>query len=349
MNAVVETTAGLFQRIGRYFSVVSVVPGLLLIVNLCFILGATRQQAGVDLSQGWNTLANLGISAWIGIVGAAVVVGLLLHPFQYALTQFYEGYWGPRRASVALATKRILAHRSQAAQLEEAAALLSRTWISQSHRSRPAWFRTKYRGAHNAAVRSQLALERLHAPEMDFLIPKYVESETYFKALVRYPDNHGRMMPTRLGNVLRRHEDRIGSVYGLDAVLVAPFLSQVAREKDLDRVSDEGEQMDLALRLCFVFFVTTGAYTFLLAGRGLWVAAALVPYGCAYLAYRGACVAAENYMVAVGVMIHLNRFLLYDALHLGRPKNLEDELRIADETMEMLRETYTSQSWKYSY
>ena len=182
---------------------------------------------------------------------------------------------------------------------------------------------------------------------MDFLIPVYVAAETSEKALTKYPDNHGRVMPTRLGNVLRRHEDRIGSGVGLDAVSVAPFLSQVAGDKEVARVSDEGEQMDLALRLSAVFVLTTVVYAAVLAPRGSWALVALVPYALAYLAYRGACVAAEHYMMAVAVMVHMNRFSLYEALHLGRPKNLDEERRIAAQAMAIITESDVDAQWKY--
>lgn len=183
---------------------------------------------------------------------------------------------------------------------------------------------------------------------MDFLIPTLVAAETSDKALATYPTNHGRMMPTRLGNILRRHEDTIGSVYGLDAILAAPFLSQVASEKDLARVSDEGEQMDLALRLCLIFLVTTSIYLVVLAPRGAGALVALVPYACAYVAYRGACVAAENYMTAVSVMVHLNRFALYEALHLGQPKNLDEERKIAAQAMAIVTESPMNDGVRYS-
>lgn len=343
----IESIASLFQRIGRYFSLVSVVPGVVFVVSILFLMGAVVEGPGFGFAQGWSYIADLGLGQWVGVVGVAIGSGLLLHPLQYALTQAFEGYWGPGRGPRMIATKRIMAHRRRAAALEARVAEAKPEWLSKAHRSRPWWFRHKYRGTDLEALRQTLALERLHSPDLDFVIPVYVDAEASAKALTKYPRNHGRMMPTRLGNILRRHEDEIGSVLGLDSVIAAPFLSQVARDKDLARVSDEGEQMDLALRLSLVFLLTTLVYAFVLVPRGPWALMALVPYTLAYIAYRGACMAAENYMTAVAVMVHLNRFAFYEALHLGRPENLADEREIAARAMTMITESNYDSSWRY--
>ncbi len=183
---------------------------------------------------------------------------------------------------------------------------------------------------------------------MDFLIPVYVAAQASEKALTRYPQEHGRIMPTRLGNILRRHEDVIGDGIGIDAVSLAPFLSRVADQKDVARVSDEGEQMDLALRLCSVLLLVATIYLVVLAPRGLAAVIAVVPFLLAYVAYRGACVAAENYMVAVAVLVHLNRFALWDALNLGRPRDLDEERNFAKIALAIVTDSVRSDDqWKY--
>ncbi|MGH3771060.1 MAG: hypothetical protein ACRDRW_06655 [Pseudonocardiaceae bacterium] len=47
----------------------------------------------------------------------------------------------------------------------------------------------------------------------------------------RYPKEINRVMPTRLGNALRRFEDAAGSQYRLDAILTAPHFSLIAPDE----------------------------------------------------------------------------------------------------------------------
>ena len=346
MNGLIDPVRGLFQALGRYFSIVSLVPGILLIVNILFLAGITQGMT-IHLLNGLDYIAQFGAVEWIAILGASAAIGLLVHPLQYALTQLFEGYWGPGLPARRLAEFRIVAHRNRAARLEGAAVQARADWVAKAHHSRPAWFRQQLRGHEHAQLRSELALERLHSPDVNFLIPAYNSSEACFKALERFPQNHGRILPTRLGNILRRHEDRIGSVYGLDAVAIAPYLTQVAKEPDVVRVADEGEQLDLCLRLCLVFMFTTVVYAVWLAHFGPWAALSLVPYGCAYAAYRGACIAAENYMSAFAVLLHLNRFALYEALHLESPHDLKQERDIAEHVMDIVNDASPTTPWIY--
>ena len=62
-----------------------------------------------------------------------------------------------------------------------------------------------------------------------------------------------RMMPTRLGNVLRRYEDTAGRQYGLDIVRIAPHLNLVARPEHREYVDDCRKGLDLGVRLCVLF------------------------------------------------------------------------------------------------
>ena len=346
MTGIVDSVTSLFQSVGRYFSIVSLIPGVFLILNVLFLVGIT-QGGQVSLGDGFDPIKDLDVGGWLAVAAGAAGIGLLLHPLQYALTQLFEGYWGPGTLALKFATARVLVHRKHAARFDAEAALARRDWVAKAHRSRPAWLREQLRGSQFADLRAQLALERLHSPDLDFLIPTYASAQANLKALGRFPENHGRIMPTRLGNTLRRHEDRIGSVYGLDVVAIAPLITQVAREKDVGRVSDEGEQMDLSLRLSLVFMATTAVYAVWLAPYGPWAALALVPYGCAYVAYRGACIAAENYMSAVAALVHLNRFSLYEALHLSRPGDLEQERATAEHVTDMVNESSPQATWRY--
>lgn len=348
MSDILNSAASAVGRIGRYFSLVSVVPGLVLVLSLAFLVGLTKAQDGIILAGAVTFILGFELPQWVAIIALAVGIGFVMHPFQYAITQFFEGYWGPGQIMIKPATWRIMTHRRRAIALEEAAAEADFEWIRKAHHSRPKSLRRNLRGPSNEGIRRQLATERMASSDMDFLMPAYIRSLATEKALTKYPENHGRVMPTRLGNILRRHEDRIGGSVGIDAVPLAPYMSRVADQKDVATVSDEGEQMDFALRLCVVLLIVATVYLFALAPRGFEALAAVVPYALAYLAYRGACVAAENYMTAVAVLVHMNRFALYQALHLGTPQDRAQELQLSETALAIVSDSSPRDAnWRY--
>ena len=57
----------------------------------------------------------------------------------------------------------------------------------------------------------------------------------------------------------------------------------------------------------------------------LWVLIAAIPYALAYLSYRGSVVAADHYGSALDTLINLDRFMLYQRLHLKLPDSIEEE------------------------
>ena len=141
------------------------------------------------------------------------------------------------------------------------------------------------------------------------------------------PTTTGAVMPTRLGNVLRRYEWNVGKAYGIAAVPTVPYLSRVAAPGDMDYVNDQRSQLDLAVRMTIVSFAATGLAVLFLARHGLWLLVAVVPYLAGYVAYRGAVVAAGEYGRALGVLVTLNRFDLYDRLRLEPLANTDEERR----------------------
>ena len=53
-------------------------------------------------------------------------------------------------------------------------------------------------------------------------------------------------------------------------------------------------------------------------------------------------------MVAVAVLVHLNRFALWDALNLGRPRDLDEERNFAKIALAIVTDSVRSDDqWKY--
>jgi hypothetical protein len=143
----------------------------------------------------------------------------------------------------------------------------------------------------------------------------------------RFPEDANRVMPTRLGNALRRHEDLAGSQYGLDALVVIPHLALIAPKPHLDYLDDRRNELDVAVRFCLVWSICAAASLAILWPGGYWAMVSIVPWGLAWLSYRGAVEAASHYGVALSVLIDLNRFRLYDELNVPTPADTEEERR----------------------
>lgn len=108
-----------------------------------------------------------------------------------------------------------------------------------------------------------------------------------------------------------------------------PYLARVAKPEDMAYVNDQRSQMDLAVRMSVTAMFACLLTVIMLWRGGLWLLIALLPFLVAYLAYRGAVVAAGQYGRAVAVVIALNRFALYERLHLPLPVSAGAERQAA--------------------
>jgi hypothetical protein len=248
---------------------------------------------------------------------AALLLGLVLHPFQLAMTQFLEGYWGDKGVRGKVARRRIMHYRRVAFGLEDDEKNSNEAWQAAAeadgHPPEPS--------AHGDLQATNSAEWWLDLPSGDVGLPSYWHAEAARVARRRYPEAARRIMPTRLGNVLRRYEDSVGRQYGLKILTVAPHLNLVAVKGHRDYVEDCRQGLDLGVRICFLFALATVLSVGLLIDDGAWLLLALAPYCVSYLAYRGAISSAEDYGAALSYLVDLNRFALYDQLHVPSPLN----------------------------
>jgi hypothetical protein len=144
------------------------------------------------------------------------------------------------------------------------------------------------------------------------------------------------ILPTRLGNVLRRTELSAGQAYGLDALAILPRVGLIAPPAETEYLQDQRLQMELAVRTAFLGLLAALATVVIMLGNGWWVLLALLPYGVGYLAYRGAVVVAMSYSTAVAMLIELNRFALYERLRLEHPADTNAERKTNADIMRLL-------------
>ncbi len=213
------------------------------------------------------------------LVLAVVVIALVLQPLQVALVRLLEGYW-PESVPFG--------------------------WLAAVGRA--AQRRRRRRLSARAAVRgtsapSAGALERM------------ARAATQFYEL---PSND-RMMPTRLGCVLRAAEDRAGGRYGFDTVAAWPRLEPLVSPALAMTLRDARLSLDAAARMCVAWGLATLVLASVLASYGVWLLLPLATLALAFLSYQGAVSVAAAYGRELEVAFDLHRFDLLKALGVARP------------------------------
>lgn len=301
------------RSIGRYFTVISLVPSLLFVLYVYGLLAAGAWSGSFEPAKALQAAGKLGISEIVALLVAALVLGLVLHPFQFSMTQLLEGYWGGSGIGFRLAQWRIRYYRRVARGLKSDAEKADNAWRSAVPDSRAALEETP-------EERQQAEVIFLETKPGDLILAHYLRAEAFWGARRRrFPGAARRMMPTRLGNVLRRYEDSAGRQYGLDFLRLAPHFNLVAVKEHREYVDDCRKGLDLGVRLCVLFGIATALSVVLLVSDGAWLLLSFAPYCVSYLAYRGAVSSAEAYGTALSTLIDLNRFALYEQLHLPLP------------------------------
>jgi hypothetical protein len=281
------------QQIGPRFNVVSAVPTTIFVAFVAVLVASGAPELSPSLSTATRELGSLSIGEVGMLLVGAIALGLVLHPLQYALVQALEGYWapvGPLGVAAEMGRQRHLARKKRLQMLGT---------------------------AQPASVWERLA-------------PALVERRRRY-ATARYeelPFDETRIMPTRLGNVLRHAEDLAGDRYGLDAIEIIPRLYAVAAPAMVERMDDARNGMDIAARFVLVWLMATIVSLALLAPHGFWLAVPVATYLLAMLAYRGSIAAARDYGRFMIWMVDLYRFDLLEQLRFETPLTHADELKL---------------------
>jgi hypothetical protein len=288
----VDDVAG--SRIGRYFDVVTLVPTSLL-VTYTFTLFSTRPWDGTpDWSLAARTLSDVGLGGAALLAAVSLALSFALHPLQFGMVQALEGYWGSHHLTRQIMVARTLHHRRM---------------------------RSRLRRLGRAARAELLALDADADNPGPEAVRAVIEEREATRLQRRYPADLANIMPTRLGNMLRRYEQESGAQYGLPILGVAPHLSLVAPPEHAAYIADQRTELDRAVRLCWLSGIAAVVTVVFLWRANWWLLLAAVPYGAAYLFYRGAVIVAAEYGTAVATVLDLNRFTLYERLGLSRPRN----------------------------
>lgn len=295
-------------KLAPHFSIVSLVPAAVLTVSMTLVVGARPWTGDPSWPDAFAWLATPTFSQLAGGLVLVAVVALALHPLQFPLIQLLEGYWGRSPILMSLASQRIQHHKGVKDALEMAASGVTGPDPAPAGVRRPA-------GAD----------------------PAWWQSESQ-RLQNRYPVDPQHVLPTRLGNVLRRYEQSAGNPYGLSLITTAPMLLLVGEEADVEYVRDQRTQLDLATAMCAVCGILTLGYTVLLLPAGWWLMLAGLPYLLTYAFYRGSCSVAEEYGTALYALMDLNRTALYQRLRVDPGNSLQHERDNNPKLMAALRD-----------
>jgi hypothetical protein len=301
-GGIIDAGTGVANSIGRYFSIVSFIPSSLYVLFVYLLVASGGWHHPPDWNHAVISLGHLGVDGIALLAFLAVGLGIVLHPIQFAIVQFFEGYWGTRSIPQSIRYQRIVRYQRLCEKFDDDVDSIINKFAEWREREEEE-FRTTF------SIRASLLSKQREAD----------------RARGSFPANLDEVMPTRLGNVLRRAESKAGSQYGIKALQAVPHLLLIAPASHIDYVNDQRSQLDLAVRMIFISLAAAASAIIFLWHDGAWVLIALIPYALAYLSYRGSVVAAGHYGSAFETLINLNRFALYQQLHLQLPASTKEE------------------------
>jgi hypothetical protein len=307
-SGVIDVGVNAAQSVGRYFSILSFFPAVIYAAYTYILVAAQSWSRPPDWSRAIHSLEHLGVGGVAFLLIAGFGLGLAIHPLQFAVVQFFEGYWGVNPSFLNLRAERIIRYQRQYEKIDDMATLSS-DYIDDL---------------------DELAKGTVGQPAMKITPAHRVTSENRVDEANRFLDSNAPhadrfVMPTRLGNVLRKFELNAGNPYALDSIAVVPRVLLIAPDAHVNYVNDQRSQLDLAVRMVFMSLIATATTVFFLWPYPLWALIAIIPYSIAYISYRGSIVAARGYGSALKILIDLNRFALYEQLHVSLPNSNSEE------------------------
>lgn len=178
--------------------------------------------------------------------------------------------------------------------------------------------RMRARHSRRADARS-VRLRELAARSLADLTPEQLaERARLERRHRRVPARRVQRMPTRLGNVLRASESRVGARYGLDAVVCWPRLWLLLPDTARRETAAAQTSVLLTVQVCVggLLFTVWTVWAWWALPVGVLVAAA---------AYARMLPAASALGDVVESCFDLHRRLLYEAVHWPLPANPRDE------------------------
>lgn len=183
---------------------------------------------------------------------------------------------------------------------------------------------------------NKLKQKRITASKNDQTLYASLQEKLFFE----YPYKEERLLPTKLGNVLRASEDYAETTYGMDVVFWWPRLWIILPEDVKQQIDDSQAPIIALINLAtqLGIFTLIGFIYLCIQFRELWgiwacVAACvtlILGLILTFLSYRGAVSQAKVYGLLIRSAVDIYRFDLLKALHQSIPSNLSEEKRLWD-------------------
>ena len=306
-----DPTLGTTGSVGKYFGLVSTLPSVVLAAWVYLLLASGAWDATPSLETlAKNSPLDHG-GAVLATAAFALAVAVVSHPVQFVLVQLLEGYWGSsalgRRAYDAMVMRQ-LAVRARADEFTVGSVRAGRQLAREAAESE-----VKVSDPDEYLSGDVL---RDHPHLARLAVERQSLKASADSILAGFPEQRTAILPTRLGNMLRRHELLAGAAVKLPVLDWATHLGMVTSTEQGAYINDQRTQLDLAVRTTAMGAVAA-IFTFaLLWDEKGWALLTLVPYFVMWLGYRGAVTSADGYGRALRAWVDLNRFRLYEALGL---------------------------------
>lgn len=265
------------------------------------IVGAHGAVVPLGLASITDDLRSLSAADAAVLVIVVVLGTLLLRPFNISMVRILEGYWDRRGIPVLAANLGVERH------VRRLEINLAR---EQEEPPKYRSFKFKDVDMESRAIRRA---ERMQ--------------ERAIRVLRQYP-THEQMLPTTLGNVLRRGETTAGERYGLSTLATYPRLYNLLSDRLDSAISSQVNVLDATAAFVFVFGLSAALTTPLVVRHNGWTALPVTFALASAVCYRGAVLAAGYWSVLAATAYDLHRLELIKAVGLPLPADAREEFSV---------------------
>jgi len=262
-----------------------------------------------------------------GLSGVAFFASML-HNFQTGLIRLFEGYWERYPLFSWWGKVRRGHYQAQLRYLLQETRRLSNEIMSVETGSEASTEIQKARALQLREEQAKIDRERL----------------------LFYPPDEAKVMPTRLGNILRAAELYAWKRYGVDAVVLWPRLQPFLPDGFVNTLRDAKTAMDFMLVMAALSFTFALIVCILLAAfTTQWLLFLLCALGfpLAWLCYENSLHSARSYGELIKTAFDLHRWKILEGLHIQRPTSYQEEIKIWEDISSLLYRGYEPVTARY--
>lgn len=289
------------KGLGERFNLVGVLPTLLLFLFILALFAGGAPSNPPDICALVKQADQLQLNDAVFLIIGVVAFSLILMPLQMRFLKILEGYWGS-------------------------------SWFARKMSSLGTWLQ----GRTLDRLRKQVKTDSDEIDKMTGEQKKQMKHAAW--RLHHHFPAEDRLLPTKLGNILRAGEDNAGKFYSLDVVTIWPRLYPLLPGTVTAILDDRRNQLDMAVRFCFTFWAMALVSLFILKDHGLWLLVPVAALLLSWLSYRSALEAGMAYGESIKAAVDLHRFDLLKALRMPLPEDIESEREINKRLSRFLRQ-----------